>query len=112
MMPEHGAAYERLATNAKAFLRGGTTAQGRHYVEQWLQETQRGNWWLQDAYRSLTVFVRLASERGISGPAPDYVFEPEIRHGDDDALMLRTLQSRRRVPPQLCLEVISGLDSS
>ena len=83
LMPEHAAAYERLALNAKAFLRGGATAQANHYVERWLQETRRDVMWLLMAARKMTSYQRLAAERGIAEPAPDYVFEPEVRYGED-----------------------------
>src|SRR3546814_369968 len=110
LMPDHAAAYERLALNAKAFLRGGVTAQASHYVDRWLHDTERDRLWLWDAARALTVFTRLASERGLSAPAPDYVFEPEVRLGEDDALMLRTLHQRKHVPIQSCIEAVSRLE--
>jgi hypothetical protein len=75
LMPDHAAAYERLALNAKAFLRGGVTARPSHYVDHWLHDTQLDKFWLWDGARALTDFTRLASGRGLSAPAPDYVFE-------------------------------------
>ena len=109
LMPEHAAAYERLALNAKAFLRGGATAQANHYVERWLQETRRDVMWLLMAARKMTSYQRLAAERGIAEPAPDYVFEPEVRYGEDDALMLRTFQGAVRLPYRSCLHEVSRL---
>lgn len=112
LMPDHAAAYERLATNAKAFLRGGPAAQANHYVDRWLQETRRDRLWLLMAARNITSYTRLAAERGLVATAPDYAFEPEIRHGDDDAVMLRTFQGARRLPYQYCLQEIGRLELS
>jgi integrase len=111
-MAEPAAAYERLLAHAKEFVRGGVTGQARHYVEQWLQETNRDRAWLWYSSRYVTSYTRVASDRQISGPLPDYVFEPEIQQQDDDPIMLRTFQGSRRLPLPTCLQTVAQLPAS